>query len=637
MQNRICKVLEQHDGRIKFNTLLGTLADVNPMEIELALDVLNSKGIITANKGIISLVDNHNPAPVVEPAPVESKADAPAPEDNDLIHNGKPLSLVTKDDTLRLKLYGGELYGYNDNLIIESKEGLIKWLDKLYNDNAKAVVVADKLFDKFHINEELLNKKAELNKGMQEVADDMNPTLTSKLISVLRNYGFCKSRSTQEVYRYDYDKGYYILCDGNELAEFISDNISKVTDKSLSPELYSKVYKGLMHMKDIHHNILCFTNGYYNTDTQEFTLGQYTEGIPYYGFDFAYNPDAKPDKYFNMYWNNYSDELQGQLLELISCLLMKGNPYKKLFMLVGQGDIGKTVFINILNGLLKFTSDLDLASISKNGHELSVLLHSNVNFSSDEENLTIGSNSMIKKITGNDNILVNPKNKEPVKLAGNDMPKLVVVANNMPKFKNNERALINRLGIIIMSLNEPISKSEQVRHLDEKILAETSSMEWLLFQALEKMRTLTEDYKPSWDMSFKTDEEVYDIIGKHSDPVKYFLDKGFEYVGESSNFNVDYDTMVCNSHDNNLDDYMNYYISKSDMQTYFKKACALEKVQINNLDNKSEVKNKVIEGNINYLFGVNNYNYKSKRNGKSVERVYYFLKPKDYYYKVMEQ
>ena len=196
--------------------------------------------------------------------------------------------------------------------------------------------------------------------------------------------------------------------------------------------------------------------------------------------------------------------------------------------------------------------------------------------------------------------------------------------NNLPDFKELETALKNRLGIIIMNTIKHIPKNEQIRNLDQLIINEEESIEWLIHNSLMSAKRIIGDksYKPNWDLTYMDTDDLNEVLVKYSQPIRYFIEKGFIYISDKTNFDWE------NTSNNDS------FITNDDMNKFLNKASELEKVQIKERTKRGNVKPKVICGFINDVYGITNYKQKSKWIGKAVKG-YYNLFPTDYYHNIM--
>lgn len=543
---------------------------------------------------------------------------------NDVIINGRKCYLSINNNVFYLNYYNSKAEAY-EKLEVNNKDNTFSWLKMFHNPKttvefAKVLSDNDTLWNNLNINDDKIDLINSLNNDLKRLNSLNSRNKTNYLAKILRNHGFAICENNNELYRFEQDKGCYIHYNINDYLKFIANEIEPKLDELLVNEVVLRAIKTLKNFKSIYHNIVSFNNGYYDTINCIFKADPFEDGIPYYHFDINYNPEATVGNNFKIFWSNYDNDLQNQIFEFIGYLLLKGNPLKKIFIIVGLTDSGKSTLINIIKHIIKKCSDVPLSAINKGGHELSSLLDSNVNFMNDEEQTNIKNNSIIKKLSGNDDIFINPKNKDPITLKGPDVPKQVVICNNMPKFSNIEDAIKNRLGIIVLNTIKNIPKDKQDNKLEDKIKIETESLEWLVYNSLESVKNLN---KPSWDMSFKNNEEFNDIVGKYALPVKYLLEKGFEYTGQETNFDMEYDVKD------------KEYITSDEMNKFLLKSAKFEKVQIPQLNSKGNVKPKVIDGYINDIFGLKNYKRVPKKVDGKTQRVYYYIVKTQYYYDII--
>ena len=104
---------------------------------------------------------------------------------------------------------------------------------------------------------------------------------------------------------------------------------------------------------------------------------------------------------------------------------------------------------------------------------------------------------------------------------------MIVVCNNLPKFKDGiEEAIVQRV-VIFEFLNRFRGSEDMNPNLLEEILTDPQEMEWLIYNGIEaykKMVTEGNDFKARID-----DEKSREILGKFTDPIAHILPRLVKY------------------------------------------------------------------------------------------------------------
>lgn len=125
--------------------------------------------------------------------------------------------------------------------------------------------------------------------------------------------------------------------------------------------------------------------------------------------------------------------------QIIGYLFASGNPLTALIFVVGISGSGKTLFGNLLTEMFGGTEkigDKKLSELEKYTHATSGLVNKHLNLIRDSPDEIITNNGMIKQLSGNEDLPINPKGKTPYELNKDYVPKTVLIANNLPIFKN---------------------------------------------------------------------------------------------------------------------------------------------------------------------------------------------------------
>lgn len=330
-----------------------------------------------------------------------------------------------------------------------------------------------------------------------------------------------------------------------------------VTTDEIVMELDNTVFhnKDLVHSQDVEvaigfiaerkkpkYNIVKFNNCLY--DMENFRVITANEEPIFTLTEVAhdYNPQAKGNKVHEFLKTSLSkeeftsEETENKIeafLEMIGYLLTSGNKLNAFFILAGIGGAGKGVASDLITNI--FGTDkvggLQLQELTPdNRFATAHLENKQVNIVSDSSSKPISDTGLLKAITGYDDIPVEPKGKDKYMIPRDEVPDMVLVCNNIPKFKDGiEEAIVQRI-VMFEFLNKFRGTKKMNPHLLNEILADPEEMEWLIFngiKAYEKMIKNNRDFKARID-----GEKARELLGKHTDPISYVLPKLVKYSSD---------------------------------------------------------------------------------------------------------
>lgn len=350
--------------------------------------------------------------------------------------------------------------------------------------------------------------------------------LLAKYLS--KKYGIILRKNTGDIYRLD-GMGYTHL-NHDDLVLMLKEDFGKnvVHDDDII-----KALGYISQRLEPQYNIAKFSNCLYDMDKGEvidpdepiFTLIE----SPY-----RYNPNAESTILKNFLYSSLErkdDEgnadaeetaktIKG-VMQIIGYFFTSGNKYNIMPICTGVGGSGKTVFTNILTEIFgkDRIADLSLQEMEKNIHGTSSLVNKHLNFIRDSDDSMIENISFIKQITGNEQMQVNPKYKNPYVLPKEEVPKTMLICNSIPRFKVYKEELIIRF-VVVEFLNKFRGTDKQNPNLEQEILADDEEIEWLIYQSLEAYKRI----KKLTDFNLKLDnEKTMELIEKHTEPLNHLL------------------------------------------------------------------------------------------------------------------
>ena len=368
--------------------------------------------------------------------------------------------------------------------------------------------------------EELEELKAEL---VPNLLDGTKPTKTRKLLaSYLEDkHGIILRKDSGELYKREPTGYTFISLD--DLIILLSEDLGTniVSNKDLL-EAIASISSRLVPV----HNIVKFPNLVYDIDN--FQIIEPREPIfSLVESKYDYNPEAESTILKEFLYSSLARETEEEtektvkgLLQLIGYLFTSGNKYNILPILAGVSGGGKSVLTNILTHIFgkDKIADLGLQQMNKDPHGLASLSNKHLNFIRDSEGGLIEDNGNLKKLIGNEDIGVNPKYKPPYIIPKEEVPKTVLIANNIPRFRTKSD-IINKL-VIIEFLVRFRGTDKENPNLEEEILANPNEIEWLIYQSIEAYKEIQQGQ----DFILKLPvDETLKLMDKHTNPISYLL------------------------------------------------------------------------------------------------------------------
>ena len=393
------------------------------------------------------------------------------------------------------------------------KRNIIEELDCLALETITPILEELKL-------EELEELKANL---VPKLKDGTKPTKTRKeLASYLEDkHGIILRKDSGELYQRD-RTGYTFISLDDIILLLSRDLGANIVSNKDVLEAIDSISSRLVPT----HNIVKFPNIVY--DISNFKEIEPKEPIfSLVECKYNYNPEAESTILKEFLYSSLARETEEKteetvkgLLQLIGYLFVSGNPLNILPILAGVSGGGKSVLTNILTHIFgkDKIADLGLQQMNKDPHGLASLSNKHLNFIRDSEGGLIEDNGNLKKLIGNEDIGVNPKYKPPYIIPKEEVPKTVLIANNIPRFRTKSD-IINKL-VIIEFLVKFRGTDKENPYLEEEILANPQEIEWLVYNSIEAFKEIEQ----SQDFILKLPiDETLKLMDKHTNPISYLL------------------------------------------------------------------------------------------------------------------
>ena len=306
-----------------------------------------------------------------------------------------------------------------------------------------------------------------------------------------------------------------------------------------TPQQIKKSLDGITTYVTPAKDVISFKNCQYDLEHSRVLEGELkTPKLCLVNIPYDYRYDTQP-KYIKKFLETSLEDvtpevtrkkMQG-LFEIVAYLLTTGNPLNKIFFLTGQQGSGKSVLAKILGLIVdRKVSNVSLQEMSSNRFAFSQYVNSNINIITDSSNGLIKDNGPIKSASGDDDIVVEKKGEDTFILPADQVPKTIVMCNDMPIFQNPEAAVMSRL--IILEFKKTFRDTEeQIPDLFEKIKNSPEDIEWFIYTCLEAYENMQLS-KFNFTLQEKTADATRLLYSKHSDPLAWCVENLFSAYEE---------------------------------------------------------------------------------------------------------
>lgn len=362
-----------------------------------------------------------------------------------------------------------------NDIIFSKKNNIISKKQKLFHDNGQGNITKD-------------------NTILEEYKHDRknNPYILSKLVQERVDFIYYMNAL------YYYERPIYRRLNEHEAKTLIRKVLPKNIISCLNDYELTGIIKLIetdpdiqkdeddIKMKD---NLICFRNGVYNYESN--ILKEHSKKYYFFNFvdaDFDPESDSTGDK-FNAYLDSCSGgdiELKKLITEVIGYIISNSMAAKKIFIIYGVPDSGKTTFAEFLNKLLGSENCCHVALQDLNKRfQVSELCGKKLCSNMDIPNTIIKDTSLLKQLSGND--LITAERKYENLFSFKNQCKLLYGCNSMPKVQNveNELAFINRL--IIIPFKYIVPPEKQDKELVKNLLKERNYIITIALKAFKKV------------------------------------------------------------------------------------------------------------------------------------------------------
>ncbi|MFZ7158847.1 DNA primase family protein [Avibacterium avium] len=255
--------------------------------------------------------------------------------------------------------------------------------------------------------------------------------------------------------------------------------------------------------------LLAFKNGVLNKNTLQFmphSKDYYLTGVNPCDYLETQTPTPNFDKWIN-FISYDSIERKKSLLAALYMILNNRYDWQLTLELIGEAGSGKSTFLEVaklISGEGNYTAiDLELL---KDDKARDIILNKTFLFSPDQSRY-IGDASIIKAISGGDDISFNPKNKKSFSSKVNAI--IAICSNTLPIYKNDGGGMERRR--VLFPFYKAVEDSERDDQLFEKIQQELGGIIRKLYdefkQPEEAKQALLRQQKSKEALAMKTEND----------------------------------------------------------------------------------------------------------------------------------
>lgn len=196
-----------------------------------------------------------------------------------------------------------------------------------------------------------------------------------------------------------------------------------------------------------------FKNGTLNIDTMKLEESKPSNLVPVY-FNYTWDQNLTQPERFCQHWQEMIAELTGDdgdavnaIYRYIGYAFERTYRHQKFIVLLGEGNNGKSYFINLLKNLVFGTENVSAVSLDRLANDAdrfssSLLYHKSVNLFSDISSNFLQSTAAVKRLTGDDTTTAEYKGQTGFEFLS--YAKLLFSANELPTFKDDSKGFSRR-------------------------------------------------------------------------------------------------------------------------------------------------------------------------------------------------
>jgi putative DNA primase/helicase len=247
-------------------------------------------------------------------------------------------------------------------------------------------------------------------------------------------------------------------------------------------------------------------------------------------FPYRYEPTAECPQWEMFLYEvlEGDEELLALIQEIAGYLLTPRNDQQKFFMLEGEGANGKSVVLQVFEGLLgKANVSAVPLGVFAERFALMPTINKLLNICSEADETDKPPIGLLKQYIGGDTVTVDVKHREPITFT--PTARLIITANSRPKFADTSDGMWRRL--ITIPFNVRIAEEKQDKKLAARIV--DTELPGIFNWALRGLRRLNEQgiFTSSRKVVAAVAAYKLDMNAVH----QFMLDSGYE-AGTDSDF-----------------------------------------------------------------------------------------------------
>lgn len=354
-------------------------------------------------------------------------------------------------------------------------------------------------------------------------------------------YLYIQSGKDIDLFQYSQEAGYWKLITKQNIKLIIA---SMLKDEAVwTAKVQSDTEKYIFSSIDIKQasdtidnvkpHLIHFKNGTYNIETDKLEPNK-PENWFFGGRDYELDMTNKDTPYTDQWLTESVGDAKKFIMEYVGYAFYRSyRPFQKFAVLQADGGDGKSTYFNWFNEVIgaNNVSNVSLQELTdpKKEFTLAELVRMNANYYADISSGIITDPSLIKTVTGDDNISTKAKYKDGV--STRLYAKLFFGANNLPAFKDSSRGFGRRPCIVAFHNISDFSKRFKLEDIYKEIPAFTYKC-LLAFKSAMDNEKLSETAQMKLDLNnwliannhVQEFVEEYGIIG-----ADYFVKKVYAY------------------------------------------------------------------------------------------------------------
>lgn len=386
----------------------------------------------------------------------------------------------------------------------------------------------------------------EKTKGVKLVKGLLKNNLIKNMDYIIA--GSSSSKGLMHIYR----NGVYKLASQNwicsEISKYIIPRLQNSGNINDIAEMLT--YKEPVNFDDINgkEDIINLKNGLYNIKTKELKPHS-KDYISCYQLNCEYKNNIENLRHWDSFidtLSNGSKDVQKVLQEYAGLTLsnITGNRVKKVLLLLGKGDTGKSKYIEALCRIVGEENSINLKMQQLSDRfSLSAIYGKRIVFNGDLPNSTLDDPSTLKEITGGDALSAEFKGKDKFMFTYKGV--LIFACNNLPYVKGDTgQHLFDRF--LIVPCNNVIPVEQRDPLLIEKLMEDKDHiLQWAL-EGLERL--IKQNYRFTKAQELEEQKEKYML---RCDSTRAFIKENYTVTGlalnkvKASNLYIQYEN-YCN-------------------------------------------------------------------------------------------